>query len=162
MRAVYGTLTFVHPELAARRFYDYSGGFSWFCLKKFFFDKEKSWTCNVNIQPGVKTFPPKDFGNWFLQWAAGKQELEVPRVSFYSLARGGAGVHLEQQFSKYGPQTSSFSITWEPVRSARAQAPLRPTKSETVRARPNHWKVNKPTMWLMCTLKCEYLIFLEK
>lgn len=54
-------LTFVHSELTAGRVYDYSDFF--------FFNKEKGWTCNVNTQPGVKTFQPKDFGNWFLWWA---------------------------------------------------------------------------------------------
>lgn len=48
---VYRALTFVHLELTAGQADDYSGVFL-----IYFFNKEKGWTWNVNIQPGVETF----------------------------------------------------------------------------------------------------------
>lgn len=64
IRVGYGASTCVCPARTTGRFCDYSGVF---CFFLFFSINRK--VEHVNIRPGVKTFQPKAFGNWFLWWA---------------------------------------------------------------------------------------------
>lgn len=60
-----------------------------------------------------------------------------------------------QCFSKYGPQTSSFSATWELVQRRIFKPHPGPTKSDTGGVRPGTLCLNTPSRWFWGSLKFE-------
>lgn len=99
-------LTFVHPELTAGQFYNYSAVFYFiFSIKRKVELVMLTWCKNISTQRLWKLISVvNNLGNIC---------LKVARVLNYEPVRGGVGVHWEQWFSKGGPQISSI---WESVR----------------------------------------------
>lgn len=144
-------LTFVHSELTAGRVYDYSDFF--------FFNKEKGWTCNVNTQPGVKTFQPKDFGNWFLWWATWETFVRCCSCFVLWLAKKWYGCWFRGMVFKGWPPDQQHHHYLGTCSTCSCSGPTQTYRIRSFERKAQPSVMNKPSVWFRCTFKFENLWF---